>query len=121
MPPPDEQPTKDTPAVTFEAASPDFSHLSTLVVGSNMETRMGLPEGYDERVATYIPEIRYDKIMEAFGGHCEHVEGPENIHAALERAYQASREGKAACVNVISEPAETMVTRSNRASALMGY
>src|SRR5206468_4247136 len=31
------------------------------IVGANLEARMGLPEGYPERVATYTPEIRYDK------------------------------------------------------------
>ena len=63
------------------------------IVGSNLEARMGLPEGYAERVATYIPDIRYDKILEAFGGHTEHVTDPEDIRPALERAYQATKAG----------------------------
>lgn len=91
------------------------------IVGGNLESRMGLPEGYDERVARYIPEIRYDKLIEAFGGHAENVTEPDEIRPALERAYAATKEGRVACVNVISEPMEQMVTRSNRASALMGY
>lgn len=91
------------------------------IVGSNLETRMGLPAGYQERVATYVPDIRYDKILEAFGGHTEHVTDPTDIRPALERAYQATKRGLVACVNVISDPQETMATRSRRAGALMGY
>ena len=91
------------------------------IVGGSLEARMGLPEGYEERVATYVPDIRYDKILEAFGGHTEHVTEPGEIHAALQRAFQATREGKVACVNVISEHLEDMPTRSGRAGDLMGY
>jgi thiamine pyrophosphate-dependent acetolactate synthase large subunit-like protein len=91
------------------------------IVGSNLEARMGLPAGYDEHVATYIPDIRYDKILEAFGGHTEHVTDPNDVRPALERAYHATRRGQVACVNVISDPHESMATRSRRAGALMGY
>ena len=89
------------------------------IVGGNLESRMGLPEGYEERVATYTPDIRYDKILEAFGGYCENVTDPDQIRGALERAFQATREGKVACVNVISEHMEVMAGRSG--GALMGY
>jgi thiamine pyrophosphate-dependent acetolactate synthase large subunit-like protein len=91
------------------------------IIGSNLEARMGLPEGYEERVATYTPEIRYDKILEAFGGHTEHVVHPDDLRSALARAYQATRQGQVACVNVIADPQESMATRSQRAGALMGY
>ena len=91
------------------------------IVGGNLESRMGLPEGYEERIAQFTPEIRYDKLIEAFGGHAENVTDPDEIRPALERAYAATLRGQVACVNVISEPMETMVTSSNRASALMGY
>jgi thiamine pyrophosphate-dependent acetolactate synthase large subunit-like protein len=91
------------------------------IVGRNLEARMGLPEGYEERVATYTPEIRYEKILEAFGGHTQNVTHPDDIRPALERAYQATKEGQVACVNVISDPMETMATRSGRAGDLMGY
>ena len=40
---------------------------------------------------------RYDKMMDAFGGHGEYVEKPSEIRPALERAYAS---GKAAIVNV---------------------
>jgi thiamine pyrophosphate-dependent acetolactate synthase large subunit-like protein len=91
------------------------------IVGSNLEARMGLPEGYGEHVATYPPDIRYDKILEAFGGHTEHVVHPDDIRPALTRAYQATKQGQVACVNVIADPQESMATRSQRAGALMGY
>jgi thiamine pyrophosphate-dependent acetolactate synthase large subunit-like protein len=35
--------------------------------------------GFSERVALYQPGIRYDKIIEAFGGYGEHVERPEDV------------------------------------------
>ena len=91
------------------------------IVGGNLESMMGLPEDYGERVARYVQDIRYDKMMEAFGGHTEHVTEPEDIRPALERAYAASQDGRPSCVNVITDPMEQMITRSNRASALMGY
>ena len=91
------------------------------IVGGNLESRMGLPDGYGERVARYVQDVRYDKMMEAFGGHTEHVTEPGEIRPALERAYAASLEGSPSCVNVITDPMEQMITRSNRASALMGY
>ena len=91
------------------------------IVGGNLESMMGLPEDYGERVARYVQDIRYDKMMEAFGGHTEHVTEPEDIRPALERAYAASQDGIPSCVNVITDPMEQMITRSNRASALMGY
>ena len=75
--------------------------------------------GYGERVATYTPDIRYDKIMEAFGGHCENVTEPSDIKAALERAFQATKEGKTACVTVISEHMETAPPRDGRAGSLI--
>ena len=91
------------------------------IVGGSLEANMGLPEGYEERVATYTPEIRYDKILEAFGGHTEHVTEPSEIKAALQRAYQATQEGKVACVNVISEPWEVARSGGSRGGSLMGY
>ena len=91
------------------------------IVGGALERGMGLPEGYGERVATYTQDIRYDKIMEAFGGHCENVTEPSEIKAALERAFQATKEGKTACVNVMSEHMEVSPPRDGRAGSLMGY
>ncbi|WP_322794865.1 thiamine pyrophosphate-binding protein [Tepidiforma sp.] len=44
---------------------------------------------------------RYDKVVEGLGGHGEYVEHPEQIRAAIERAFAS---GKPACVNVIMDP-----------------
>jgi len=42
--------------------------------------------------------IRYDKVMEAFGGHGEHVETPDQLKPALERALGS---GGPSLVNVV--------------------
>jgi acetolactate synthase I/II/III large subunit len=47
------------------------------------------------------PGTRYDKVVEALGGHGELVERPDQIRPALERA---ARAGVPACVNVICDP-----------------
>ncbi len=47
------------------------------------------------------PGIRYDRVVEAFGGYGELVERPEDIRPALERALAS---GKPACVNVLTDP-----------------
>jgi acetolactate synthase-1/2/3 large subunit len=49
-------------------------------------------------VATHLNYTRYDKVVEALGGHGEFVERPEDIGPALERAFAS---GKPALVNVI--------------------
>lgn len=69
------------------------------MVGNNVS--VGGPQAieflypYDE---SKEPEgIRYDKIMETFGGHGEFVQRPEQIRPALERSLAA---GKPALINV---------------------
>ncbi len=54
--------------------------------------------GEDRTVATHLSYTRYDKVVEALGGHGEFVERPEEIRPALERAFAS---GKPALVNVI--------------------
>ena len=46
-------------------------------------------------------QTRYDKVVEALGGHGEMVDRPEEIQPALERAFAS---GLPACVNVICDP-----------------
>jgi acetolactate synthase-1/2/3 large subunit len=53
--------------------------------------------GKDRAVATFLDYTRYDRVVEALGGHGEYVERPEEIRPALERAFAS---GKPACVNV---------------------
>jgi acetolactate synthase-1/2/3 large subunit len=54
--------------------------------------------GWDRLQATLLRFTRYDKVVEALGGHGEFVERPEEIRPALERA---AASGKPALVNVI--------------------
>ncbi len=54
--------------------------------------------GENRLVATKLNPTRYDKIVEAMGGHGEYVERAEEIIPALERAYAS---GKPALVNVM--------------------
>jgi len=53
--------------------------------------------GPERAIATRLAYTRYDKVVEAVGGHGEYVERPEEIRPALERALSA---GKPALVNV---------------------
>ena len=52
----------------------------------------------ERSIATKLGFTRYDKIVEAMGGHGEHVEDPDDIGAALERAFAS---GKPAAINVM--------------------
>ncbi|MEW6274975.1 MAG: thiamine pyrophosphate-binding protein [Bacillota bacterium] len=52
-------------------------------------------------VGLELGEARYDRIVEAMGGHGEYVTRPEEIGPALERALAS---GKPACVNVLTDP-----------------
>ncbi|MEE2678454.1 MAG: thiamine pyrophosphate-binding protein [Myxococcota bacterium] len=54
--------------------------------------------GWERLAATELAYTRYDKVVEALGGHGELVERPEEIRPALERA---AASGKPALVNVI--------------------
>jgi acetolactate synthase-1/2/3 large subunit len=62
--------------------------------------QMMRPQGaiYGSVDNTLLNYTRYDKVVEALGGHGEHVERPEDLRPALERA---AASGKPACVNVV--------------------
>jgi thiamine pyrophosphate-dependent acetolactate synthase large subunit-like protein len=47
---------------------------------------------------------RYDRLAEVLGCHGEHVEKPDEIRPALERAQAAVYTGKSAVVNVMTDP-----------------
>jgi acetolactate synthase-1/2/3 large subunit len=53
--------------------------------------------GWDRLTGTLLNYTRYDKVVEALGGHGEHCTRPEQIRPALERA---AASGKPACINV---------------------
>ncbi|MCI0671809.1 MAG: thiamine pyrophosphate-dependent enzyme [Myxococcaceae bacterium] len=57
--------------------------------------------GEERSPATLLAPTRYDKVVEAFGGHGELVTEPEQIRPALERAVAS---GTVACVNVMLDP-----------------
>jgi acetolactate synthase-1/2/3 large subunit len=54
--------------------------------------------GWDRLDGTILGFTRYDKVVEALGGHGEFVERPEDLRPALDRA---AASGKPALVNVI--------------------
>ena len=58
----------------------------------------GAVYGWDRLAGTLLNYTRYDKVVEALGGHGEHCERPEQIRPALERA---AASGKPALVNVV--------------------
>lgn len=72
------------------------------VVGNDaawMQIRRGQEALYGEEraVATRLAYTRYDRVVEALGGHGEYVERPQDIRPALDRALGA---GKPALVNI---------------------
>src|SRR3954451_4651630 len=58
------------------------------------------------------PELRYDRVVEALGGHGELVRTPSELRPALERAFAS---GKPALVNVLTDPSIAYPRRSNLA------
>lgn len=61
-------------------------------------------------VATKLAPTRYDKVVEALGGWGEHVENPDDLPAALRRAFAS---GKPACINVPIDPKGMTKTQAN--------
>ena len=95
------------------------------IVGTSFQSRMQVAPGYDDYISTYDPSFRYDLAGAMFGGHSENVTEPGDIRAALLRAYDATKHGQVAVVNVMSDPKDMGTMRgaatSGRASALLGY
>jgi 2-hydroxyacyl-CoA lyase 1 len=58
------------------------------------------PSNY-ERVTMFGPDIRYQEIMRAFGGHAESVDHPDQLRPALERCVESE---VPACINVKIDP-----------------
>jgi acetolactate synthase-1/2/3 large subunit len=83
-----------------------FNYPIVSIVGNDagwgqIRSPQKLMVGADRAVATSLAPTRYDKVVEALGGHGEHVERPEQIAAALERAFA---NGRPACINVTLDP-----------------
>jgi len=65
----------------------------------NAEHQLQLQQyGAARAVGCELLPTRYDRVVEALGGHGEHVERADELAPALERA---ARSGKPACVNVV--------------------
>jgi acetolactate synthase-1/2/3 large subunit len=58
------------------------------------------------------PETRYDQVVQALGGYGELVKRPQDVRAALERAFSS---GKPALVNVLTDPSVAYPRKSNLA------
>ena len=83
-----------------------FDVPAVLVVGNDAAWgEIRIPQvgiyGTEGEIATRLAPSRYDWICEIFGGHAEHVERPDDLRPALERALAA---GEPAIVNVILDP-----------------
>ena len=63
-----------------------------------------------EKPGRELGYTRFDLFAQSLGCHGEHVEKPEDIRPALERAKQAIRNGKPALVNVVTDFAARAVT-----------
>lgn len=64
--------------------------------GTEKQLQIGI-YGEDRTPASDLLPTRYDRIVEAIGGHGEYVERPEELEPALKRAIES---GMPACVNV---------------------
>lgn len=71
--------------------------------------------GKERVIGCELGLVRYDKVVEALGGHGEFVEKPEDLQPALERAF---RSGLPACVNVITAGLVSPFTKGQIASHL---
>ena len=92
-----------------------FVVANNVSVGGPRAMELGSPAPGGEQ-----PEgIRYDKIMEAFGGHGEHVESLQDLGPAVKRSLSS---GKASLVNVVinkkparkKQPHDWMTGRNTR-------
>ncbi len=69
------------------------------VWGTEKQLQIGI-YGQDRTPASDLLPTRYDRVVEAMGGHGEYVEEPDDLRPALQRAMAA---GKPACVNVFTK------------------
>ena len=60
-----------------------------------------LPEGDSYPPNAFVPNARYDKVMEAFGGKGYHAETPQELRAALEESFHS---GETTLINVSINP-----------------
>ena len=68
---------------------------------------------FDRAIGTDLRSVRYDKVVEAIGGHSEYVEQKQDIAPAVERAIESNLPS---LVNIVissttSPLAEAMIAR----------
>ncbi len=93
---------------TRVGAKPVFVVVNNEGIAGHMIQDGMLPPG-SPRIASLLP-ARYDKIAEMVDGHAEHVEAPDQIRPALERAFAS---GKVAVVHVQVDPKASRISGSN--------
>ncbi len=94
-----------------------FGLSMVVVVGNDAAWgQIRLPQigmfGEEHSPGTLLRPTRYDRVVEAFGGHGEHVDRPEDLAAALDRAVASQT---VACVDVALDPQAPLT------SGAMGY
>ena len=60
-----------------------------------------LPEGVAYPPNAFVPNARYDKVMEAFGGKGYHAETPQELRTALQESFDS---GETTLINVTINP-----------------
>lgn len=60
-----------------------------------------LPDGKPLPPGAFVPNARYDKVIEAFGGKGYHVETPEALRTALRESFDS---GETTLINVMIDP-----------------
>jgi acetolactate synthase-1/2/3 large subunit len=70
------------------------------ITGSRRQ-KMLFPPDYPELFSQFQPRLRYERIIEVFGGHGEFVVEASDILPALQRA---AASGLPSCINVIVDP-----------------
>jgi thiamine pyrophosphate-dependent acetolactate synthase large subunit-like protein len=66
-----------------------------------LRQKSSFPPEYAELFSRFQPGLRYERIVEVFGGHPEFVAEPAEIRNALERAAASA---VPACINVRVDP-----------------
>ena len=70
------------------------------ITGSLRQNTAFSPD-YPELFSRFLPRLRYERIIEVFGGHGEFVDEAADIRPALERA---AASGLPSCINVCVDP-----------------
>ena len=68
---------------------------------------------YERAIGTDLRTVRYDKVVDAIGGHSEYVEQPNEIVPAIERSLESGKPSLVNCVirSGASPLAQAMIER----------